>query len=451
MKQRPVLHPPVQVSHPYYRLTRVLVWAGISRYYTISGLDDFDRLPNKGTPAIFIGNHQNGMMDPMPICGFIPQQVHWLTRADVFWNGVARHILYGYNQLPVYRQRDRVDQLRERNDIIFDVCVDRLYAGAAMGIFPEGNHNPYPSLRTLKGGLAEMLTRSVRKHDSLKDIQVVPIGLDYEDYVGWRRRLRVRAGEPVPFADLIQEDGSMDKVGFNARVKSAFQEVMVDIQPEDAQQVLCPAVRALRTTEMTAERWCSFTGTLRTWEQRWQNDSDWANKVKAAFDHWQSAWEKMERQGRPEAWGIDPSHIRAQGSWVQWMRPLFMLANLPSWPTATLISAHVQRSVKKLEFVATMRFGYGILLMPLTWLIWSGLAALAAPEGWGWLSASAMWVWGQGGSRMHAWAQSKLHNLRDRRDGEDFWKDQHGIHVRKAWQQYLDVLGVRHAWSNPLG
>ena len=292
MKQRPVLHPPVQVSHPYYRLTRVLVWAGISRYYTISGLDDFDRLPSKGTPAIFIGNHQNGMMDPMPICGFIPQQVHWLTRADVFWNGVARHILYGYNQLPVYRQRDRVDQLRERNDIIFDVCVDRLHAGAAMGIFPEGNHNPYPSLRTLKGGLAEMLTRSVRKHDSLKDIQVVPIGLDYEDYVGWRRRLRVRAGEPVPFADLIQEDGSMDKVGFNARVKSAFHQVMVDIQPEDAQQVLHPAVRALRTTEMTAEQWRSFTGTLRTWEQRWQNDSDWANEVKAAFDHWQSAWER---------------------------------------------------------------------------------------------------------------------------------------------------------------
>lgn len=443
MKQRTVLHPPVQVSHPYYRLTRVLVWAGISRYYTISGLDDFDRMPSKGTPAIFIGNHQNGMMDPMPICGFIPQQVHWLTRADVFWNGVARHILYGYNQLPVYRQRDRVDQLRERNDIIFDVCVDRLHAGAAMGIFPEGNHNPYPSLRTLKGGLAEMLTRSVRKHDSLKDIQVVPIGLDYEDYVGWRRRLRVRAGEPVPFADLIQKDGSMDKVGFNARVKSAFQKVMVDIQPEDAQQVLYPAVRALRTTEMTAEQWRSFTGTLRTWEQRWQNDSDWTNKVKAAFDHWQSAWEKMERQGRPEAWGIDPSHIRAQGSWVQWMRPLVMLANLPSWPTATLISAHVQRSVKKPEFVATMRFGYGILLMPLTWLIWSGLAALAAPEGWGWLAASAMWVWGQGGSRMHAWAQSKLHNLQDRRDGEDFWKDQHGIHVRKAWQHYLDVLGVR--------
>ena len=136
MKQRPILHPPVQVSHPYYRLTRVLVWAGISG--TTPSLDStiLTVCQAKGTPTIFIGNHQNGMMDPMPICGFIPQQVHWLTRADVFWNGIARHILYGYNQLPVYRQRDRVDQLRERNDIIFDVCVDQVARGCRHGHLP---------------------------------------------------------------------------------------------------------------------------------------------------------------------------------------------------------------------------------------------------------------------------------------------------------------------------
>ena len=133
MRSRPILHPPIQVSHLYYRLTRILVWGGITRYFSISGMDDFEGLPAPGTPAIFIGNHQNGLMDPMPFSGFVPQQIHWLTRADVFWNPVARHILWGYNQMPVYRQRDRVDQLRERNDVIFDACVDRMHAGAAMG------------------------------------------------------------------------------------------------------------------------------------------------------------------------------------------------------------------------------------------------------------------------------------------------------------------------------
>ena len=119
MRSRPILHPPIQVSHLYYRLTLILVWGGITRYFSISGVDDFEGLPAPGTPAIFIGNHQNGLMDPMPFSGFVPQQIHWLTRADVFWNPVARHILWGYNQMPVYRQRDRVDQLRERNDVIF--------------------------------------------------------------------------------------------------------------------------------------------------------------------------------------------------------------------------------------------------------------------------------------------------------------------------------------------
>ena len=143
------------------------MWSGITRYFRIRGLDGFDALPKPGTPAIFISNHQNGMMDPMPTCAFIPQQIHYLTRADVFWNPVFRHVLYGYNQQPVYRQRDKLADLRHRNDIIFDVCVDRMKAGAAMALFPEGNHNPFPSIRPLKGGLAEMLARAARKHESL--------------------------------------------------------------------------------------------------------------------------------------------------------------------------------------------------------------------------------------------------------------------------------------------
>ena len=40
-KTRPILTPPVQVSHLYYRLTRVLVWSGITRYFRIRGLDGF--------------------------------------------------------------------------------------------------------------------------------------------------------------------------------------------------------------------------------------------------------------------------------------------------------------------------------------------------------------------------------------------------------------------------
>lgn len=440
MKSRPILHPPIQVSHLYYRLTRILVWGGITRYYSISGLDDFDTLPAPGTPTIFIGNHQNGMMDPMPFCGFVPQQIHWLTRADVFWNPLARHILFGYNQMPVYRQRDRVDQLRERNDVIFDACVDRMHAGAAMGIFPEGNHNPFPSLRALKGGLAEMLARAARRHPELKSIQVVPIGLDYEHYLDWRRRFRVRAGHAIPFADLLHEDGTIDKPALNARVREAFKHIMVDLQPEDAQPHLHPALRAYRTTEMTQEAWKPFTAQLAAWEKRWTEDEGWSQRVKDTHAQWQEAWIEAGSPGRPEAWGTSAEDIRKSKPWAAWLHPLAMLANLPTYPAQWFVTRYVDKTIKNREFVPTVRLGLGIVLFPLWWFLLSIVAGLIAPAGWGWLTAGLVWFWGQAGSRLLAWSTTQRHDRADASDGRAFWHDAGLTKVRDAWKAYLEAV-----------
>ena len=440
MKSRPILHPPIQVSHLYYRLTRILVWGGITRYYSISGLDDFDTLPAPGTPTIFIGNHQNGMMDPMPFCGFVPQQIHWLTRADVFWNPVARHILFGYNQMPVYRQRDRVDQLRERNDVIFDACVDRMHAGAAMGIFPEGNHNPFPSLRALKGGLAEMLARAARRHPELKSIQLVPIGLDYEHYLDWRRRFRVRAGQSIPFADLLQEDGTIDKPALNARVREAFKHIMVDLQPEDAQPHLHSALRAHRTTEMTQENWEPFTTQLSAWEKRWTEDEGWSQRVKDTHAQWHEAWKEAGSPGRPEAWGTSAEDIRNSKPWAAWLHPLAMLANLPTYPAQWFVTRYVDKTIKNREFVPTVRLGLGIVLFPLWWFLLSIVAGLIAPAGWGWLTAGLVWFWGQAGSRFLAWSTTQQHDRADASDGRAFWHDAGLTKVRDAWKAYLEAV-----------
>ena len=439
-KTRPILTPPVQVSHIYYRLTRVLVWSGITRYFRIRGLDGFDTLPKPGTPAIFIGNHQNGMMDPMPICAFIPQQMHYLTRADVFWNPVFRHLLYGWNQMPVYRQRDRLVDLRLRNDIIFDLCVDRMEAGAAMALFPEGNHNPFPSLRPLKGGLAEMLARGARKHDSLRDIQLIPIGLDYEHYADWRRQLRVRAGAPIPYADCLNEDGTMDKVAFHARIETAFKKVMVDIQPVDGQQILHDGVRAKRTTELNPNAWKAIPAQLEAWGKRWSDDPAWSARVTEAHRAWQDAQQAHPAPGRPEAWGQGPEDVRFRRSWVRLLDPFARLAQLPTWPIAALIRQRVKKKVRKLEFVSTMRMGFAMVLFPIVWLIQSAVAGALAPEGWGVVAAAGMWVWGNVGSRLFGRHKDAMHTLQDAEDGQAFWHDPKHSEVRDAWKNYLDAL-----------
>ena len=437
-KARPVLTPPIQVSHLYYRLARILVWGGLTRYHKVHGAKTMTDIPPAGTPAIFVSNHQNGMMDPLVPCAFVPQQIHWLTRSDVFWNRIARHLLYGFNQMPIYRQRDRMEDIRHRNDIIFDVCVERLHAGAAMGIFPEGNHNPFPSLREFRGGVAEMLARSARKHEGLKHIAVMPVGVEYEDYSEFRRQLRVRTGPAVPFHDLLLEDGSLDKKAFNARLREALAKLVVDIQPVDAQPYLHPAVRAARPTELEGQAWSKLSQSLAQWAARWTSDEAWRDGVKSAYDAWNAT--RGKAPGRPEAWGRSANDIRNARTWTRLLTPLAWLANVPTWPTELVIRRFVAKTVRKAEFVSTMRIGYGILLFPLTWLLASLLAGLLAPEGSGWLAAGAMWVWGQGGSRFYAWSQSEQHARTDAAEGHSFWHDASRDNERKAWLEYLNAV-----------
>ena len=256
--------------------------------------------------------------------------------------------------MPVYRQRDRVDQLRERNDVIFDACVDRMHAGAAMGIFPEGNHNPFPSLRALKGGLAEMLARAARRHPELKSIQLVPIGLDYEHYLDWRRRFRVRAGQAIPFADLLNEDGTIDKPALNARVREAFKAhhggfaTRGCTTPFASRPACTPHHRNVPRSLETIHSKTRGLG------EAMDGGRNWSQRVKDTHAQWQEAWTEAGSPGRPEAWGTSTEGIRKSKPWAAWLHPLAMLANLPTYPAQWFVTRYVDKAVKNVEFVPTM-------------------------------------------------------------------------------------------------
>ena len=124
---------------------------------------------------------------------------------------------------------------------------------------------PFPSLRALQGGLAEMMARA--RGDvipELKAIQLVPIGLGLRTLLGLAAALpRPRSARPFPLPICFKRTAPIDKPALHPRVKSseAFKRIMVDLQPEDAQPHLHPALRAHRTTEMTQDAWTPFTHT----------------------------------------------------------------------------------------------------------------------------------------------------------------------------------------------
>ncbi|MEY3399099.1 MAG: hypothetical protein RL220_1693, partial [Bacteroidota bacterium] len=184
-------HPVRLLIHLFYR--RVIVVGA-------------EKIPATG-PVILIANHQNALMDPLVCSVLLRREINWLTRADVFRNPAANKILRLLNMLPVYRERDNTD-LIGKNEQTFRDCETRLFEGRVIGLFPEGSHHGEKYLRPFRKGLARIVQRSYQK--GIRNISIVPVGIDYSNYQRWKSDLVLVIGDPIDADACIQacEDSS---------------------------------------------------------------------------------------------------------------------------------------------------------------------------------------------------------------------------------------------------
>ena len=440
MKERPVITPRIQRVSITYFLARILVERGVKRFHRIDVLSGMDNFPEKKRPFIMVGNHQNGMMDALNICGFTSRQFHWLTRADVFWNPLVRKILLGFNQLPIYRQRDRLTDLRERNDIIWNSCIDRMEIGAPMALFPEGNHNPQRSIRDLKRGVSDLIGRAYTRHRSLDRMLLIPLGQDYEEYPSFRRRLALRVGEPIEWIDLYDSvDQTIDHVLLNKRISEALQKLTVNIQPASEYGTIEPYVRALRATEKTGEDWAEVTQELDRIKASAENDA-WLLELKERHEALIAAG--YENSMRPEAWGVSKDDSGTKNPLVYLLKPVGWLANLPSAVQHYLLEKK-GNAVKKIEFRSTFKVGAGIFLLPITWTIMASIVA--------WLLSSyeitsygigfvGFWAWATWGNKFYGKLTDFYNDHEDAVEGEGFWSSDKMSNLREAWTNYIDAI-----------
>ena len=216
-----------------YALLRPLArWA--FRLWHVVEVEGVDRLRTGEAPArLLFSGHQNGMADPVFACVSLPGQMHYFTRADVFSNPVARWFVLRMNMLPIYRPKDRVPDLPERNQQTFSAAHQRLDAGAWCGIFPEAGHQPERRTRRFKHGSARFVLGALsRPAIQSRGIVVQPLAFDFTRYDGYRSTARLRIGAPIDLMDLgaNPEDNGPNRILLSDRMKAALMEVSVELQ-----------------------------------------------------------------------------------------------------------------------------------------------------------------------------------------------------------------------------
>ena len=406
--------------------------ASVTRFHRIQGVDGFENITDPKTPTIVVANHQNGLMDPLVLVSLVNNsQVHWLTRADIFYKKLTRTILFSFNQMPIYRQRDRLSDARERNAKIFEICAERLRIGARMGLFPEGNHRAMKSLRPLRRGVSDMVNASLKLDPSMRQLQILPVGIDYEEMPSFRRRLRYRIGTPIKIDALVNpETNAVSPGDLLEPLKIGMDEVLVNIQPEKAYDTLLPYVQAMRTTE------CEDWSTTKSKIDRFQ-DVDEQTMARI-----QDALEAVKSTGlfnfvRTEDMGMTQQSIRKSRYWLWLLAPLAFATGISSFPVSKWIESQVQKRVKDPCFISTSKAAAGMVLFPFYWLLISLPIAYIATGAIAFTAVMTSYMFHLLGSRFAGWWYGLYLDEIGRKKARNAWADQG---MSKAWMTYLEAV-----------
>ncbi|MDR0371600.1 MAG: 1-acyl-sn-glycerol-3-phosphate acyltransferase [Prevotellaceae bacterium] len=233
-----------------YRIARRYVNFAFKNYYNNYIVSGLENIPDKG-PIIFAPNHLNALMDAIAVLSSAPHRfsIVFIARSDVFSTDIARKAMRFLKILPAFRIRDGIENLG-KNQEIFDLSVDILERKNAMCIMPEGNQGEQRRLQPLVKGIFRIAFAHQLIHQDIPHLKIVPVGLDYSNFINYGEDLIINYGQPIEVADYINLYRQNQAVAINkirADLSKSLHDVTVDIASQENYEVLEELIWFLNT------------------------------------------------------------------------------------------------------------------------------------------------------------------------------------------------------------
>lgn len=188
-----------------FLLTKKYVRATFKSFYSEYIIHGAENIPTQG-PVIFAPNHLNALMDALAIHSATPDNYAtiFLARADMFRKKKVADFLTFAKIMPAFRIRDGFEQL-EKNNEVFERCVEVLEHGNTMGIMPEGNQELENRIRPLVKGIFRVAFAAQQKIGMGKTVKIIPVGLDYGSFVKSQNHIIVNFGKAIDVIDYMAD------------------------------------------------------------------------------------------------------------------------------------------------------------------------------------------------------------------------------------------------------
>lgn len=244
------------------RLLLALARRAVRVHYRVQYLGG--SVPETG-PVLLVGNHPNGLVDPVLVASTTARTVRFLGKAPLFEMPVFGHVMRGLAALPVYRAQDGADT--GANARTFEAVFAALARGELVCLFPEGKSHDAPELAELKTGAARMALGAEARHGHALGVRIVPVGLVYRSKRRFRSRVAVWTGAPLAVDDLAALHGTDERAAVQAlteRIAAGLRAVTLELERWEDLPLLELAERILfDEREGRVERLRTFAQRLR--------------------------------------------------------------------------------------------------------------------------------------------------------------------------------------------
>ncbi|MBK9944505.1 MAG: lysophospholipid acyltransferase family protein [Kouleothrix sp.] len=189
------------------RIVRFLIVRLVQLFYPRIEVRGRAHLPGGG-PLLFVSNHPNGLLDPLVLMVGLRRHIAFLAKSTFFANPVGRMLMHAFDALPVYRQRDEGQEggaqgdRGSRNEATFALCRAVLQRGHPLALFPEGTTHSQTRMLPLRTGAARIALSAEAETSWAIDLQIVPVGLWYQNKALFRSAVLLVIGQPLRIDDL---------------------------------------------------------------------------------------------------------------------------------------------------------------------------------------------------------------------------------------------------------
>jgi len=254
-----------------YQLVRPLATFTFKLHFRNIYISGRENIPTTG-PVILAANHPSAFIEPCVMACLQHRELNFITRGDVFKKPLFNKLLRALNLIPIFRFKDGFSNLKQNKDT-FTHVHNSLNEGKAIFILCEGKTKQEKKLRPIQKGTARMVFGTWEEFGT-EDIQIVPIGLTYDNADQAFTDLMISCGKPIFVKDYIsnyQTDPINTLQSLTDELKNRLENEIVLIESnedEETVDLICH----------TADTNLSIFPSIRTSNKRLQAFKTWAEK-----------------------------------------------------------------------------------------------------------------------------------------------------------------------------